>query len=306
MRKRKTMGSGMSRGRRLPVLLSGLILILASSVVGCAQPTPPSPPTIAFTPSSLSFSAEESEVYPSSRTLAIWNSGGGTLDWTVTTDANWVSLSPTTGVSAAYESDSVTVLVDMYGMDAGNYASIIAISAPGASNTPQTMAVSLTIEQVSTEYVYINGAILVGADGHRIVLRNNLDAENPTWDELKAFLAMDKTDKIPYDRSTFVCADFAEMVHNNAEAAGMRAAYVCVQLRSEGGHALNAFETTDQGLVYIDCTGPLPSACYGMKSYDKTVDVSVGKLYYPKSIFPEPDKRWAKMGTIEEIETIQW
>jgi len=45
-------------------------------------------------------------------------------------------------------------------------------------------------------------------------------------------------------------------VHNNAEAAGIRAASVSVDFEGdEEGHALNVFETIDKGLVYIDCTG---------------------------------------------------
>jgi hypothetical protein len=58
-----------------------------------------------------------------------------------------------------------------------------------------------------------------------------------------------------YNDNSFVCADFAEMLHNNAEKAGWRAAWVGIDLAgSEGGHALNAFQTTDEGLVYADCT----------------------------------------------------
>lgn len=117
------------------------------------QPAPASPPTIAFSPSSLSFSAEEGGANPSSQTLNIWNSGGGTLDWTVTADANWVSLSPTSGSSDG-ETDRITVLADTYGMDAGNYASIITISAPGASNTPQTIAVNLAITSVHRQVLF--------------------------------------------------------------------------------------------------------------------------------------------------------
>jgi len=45
-------------------------------------------------------------------------------------------------------------------------------------------------------------------------------------------------------------------VHNNAEAAGIRAALVNINFdESDKGHALNAFDTIDMGLIYIDCTG---------------------------------------------------
>jgi len=171
-------------------------------------------------------------------------------------------------------------------------------------------AIEQTVEDVSsTEHVYLDGGILVGADGHYITLKNNPDASDPSWEKLKAFLLTDHTDAHRYDFTTFVCADFAEMLHNNAEAAGIRAAFVAIQLGPcsyypmVGGHALNAFETTDRGLVFIDCT----SSNQGVNS-DKVVDVEVGKEYVPISIFPEPgwSDTWDSMGTVERIESIQW
>lgn len=173
-----------------------------------------------------------------------------------------------------------------------------------------TDEVAETIEETAnTTHVYIDGAILAGADGHSIILHNNPDARNPSWVELKAFLATDETDKQTYDFDTFVCADFAEMLHNNAEAAGIRVAYVSIQLGPSsyypipGGHALNAFETIDRGLVFIDST----SSNQGVNA-DKIVDLKVGKEYIPMSIFPEPgwEVMWESMGVVLEIETIQW
>lgn len=161
-----------------------------------------------------------------------------------------------------------------------------------------------------TKHVYINGAIIVGADGHYITLENNPNATNPSWEELKAFLLIDDTDSKTYDFDTFVCADFAELLHNNAEAAGIRSAFVSIQLGpcsyypTIGGHTLNAFETTDEGLVYIDCTG-CPSTC---PNADKVVKVQVGKDFVPESIFPTPgwSPIWENMGMVEEIEILQW
>ncbi len=111
-----------------------------------------------------------------------------------------------------------------------------------------------------TPNIYEDGAIHVGGDGEPIELINNPDATNPTYEELLAFLKEDSTDEHPYidDFSvlSYVCSDFAEDVHNNAEAAGIRAAWVSIQFEGEEiGHALNAFETTDRGWVYVDCTG---------------------------------------------------
>ncbi|MCX8125847.1 MAG: hypothetical protein N3E40_01705 [Dehalococcoidia bacterium] len=165
-------------------------------------------------------------------------------------------------------------------------------------------------ELINTSTVYVRGGVLVGADGHRIILRNNPDAKNPSWEELKTFLLKDDTDSLEYDFDKFVCADFAERLHNNAETAGIRAAFVVIWLGPcsywpvSSGHALNAFETIDKGLVYIDCTAPLGLTV----NADKIVNVEVGKDYLPRSIFPEPgwSDVWDSMGKVERIETIQW
>ena len=89
-----------------------------------------------------------------------------------------------------------------------------------------------------------------------VELIDSPEAENPTWEELKAFLKEDKTEDNDYILNEYDCSEFSKDVHNNAEAAGIRAAEVQVQWSNDRyGHALNAFLTEDYGLVYIDCTG---------------------------------------------------
>ncbi|MBA7503118.1 hypothetical protein ES706_01725 [subsurface metagenome] len=140
---------------------------------------------------------------------------------------------------------------------------------------------------------------------------------NPTWSELKVFLASDDTDKHPYNFPTFVCADFASTLQKNAEAAGWRCAVVSVRLSgypdwynygipSNTSHACNAFETTDRGLVYIDCTRPALTSFTG--SADTTVEVKVGQSYIPVFIWPTPGwfPQGLNMGIIEGIESVRW
>ncbi len=87
-------------------------------------------------------------------------------------------------------------------------------------------------------------------------LNNTTTANNPSWQQLISFLLADPTDDKTYRENRFDCVDFAEMLHNNAEAAGIKTAFVTVDFRGDPiGHALNAFKTTDRGLVYVDCTG---------------------------------------------------
>ena len=123
---------------------------------------------------------------------------------------------------------------------------------------------------------------IAGADGSRIVLHNNMSAKDPSYEELKAFLKADLTDSIPYNDS-FVCSDCAEVVHNNAEAAGIRAAFVSVDFyERDKGHACNAFNTTDRGLIFVDCTAP---SLYDLENNDAIVIMKTGEIYKLEGLF---------------------
>jgi myosin heavy subunit len=103
-----------------------------------------------------------------------------------------------------------------------------------------------------------------------VQLVDNSAAKNPTWNDLMSFIAKDKTENHTYILNTYDCSQFSRDVHNNAEAAGIRAAEVQIFFENEKmGHALNAFLTTDYGLVYIDCT----------ETPDKIARVKTGKEY---------------------------
>lgn len=109
-------------------------------------------------------------------------------------------------------------------------------------------------------------------------LINNPNAANTTWQNVRRFLLDDPTDDEIYRVNSFNCTNFAEMVHNNAEAAGIRAAFVTIDFEGGGpGHALNSFVTTDQGLVYVDCTGQ--GFWEGIIELDKFAYVVKGRDY---------------------------
>jgi hypothetical protein len=158
-------------------------------------------------------------------------------------------------------------------------------TAQNSLNTLQS-SISKTQQQLTTAQETLKGlGITLSASVMcwDVQLVDNTAAKNPTWKELMAFLAQDKTENHTYILNTYDCSQFSRDVHNNAEAAGIRAAEV--QIRFEGektGHALNAFLTTDYGLVYIDCTG-LP---------DKVAFVQKGKT------FKAVDFGWANSANI--------
>jgi hypothetical protein len=166
-------------------------------------------------------------------------------------------------------------------------------------------------------YTYEDGAVLVRGNDQPIQLVNNQQAVDVSYAELLDFIRSDPSDKHLYiargsttPEKSFVCSDFAEIVHNNAEASGIRAAYMGIDwMDGSIGHAINAFETTDQGMVYIDCTG---QSIYSQietgqnapqsDSWDKVAYIEVGKKYgvigldYARSpdypFFAEYDRKW--------------
>jgi hypothetical protein len=103
-------------------------------------------PAISYSPSSLNFTTTQGGVNPPSQTLNIWNSGSGSLNWSISDDALWLTLGPSSGTSTG-ETDAVTASVSISDMSSGSYNATIIISASGATNTPRTVAVSLTISQ---------------------------------------------------------------------------------------------------------------------------------------------------------------
>lgn len=110
-----------------------------------------------------------------------------------------------------------------------------------------------------------------------------MSAKDPSYEELKAFLKADLTDSVPYDVDSFVCSDYAEAVHNNAEKSGIKAAYVSVYFyERDKGHACNAFSTTDKGMVFVDCTAP---TFYDLENNDAIVIMKIGEIYKLEGLF---------------------
>jgi hypothetical protein len=96
--------------------------------------------------------------------------------------------------------------------------------------------------------------------GHGYCLRD------PSYAEAMAFLNSDRTDRNHYDEDSYVCSHFSRDVCNNAEAEGLRCAFV--ELRYSGsGHSIIAFDTIDRGLVYFE------------PQFDDEVSLEIGRSY---------------------------
>jgi hypothetical protein len=124
--------------------------ILMISFINCKK-TPTAPelediirPRIWVNVSDISFSATQGGETPSSQTLQVKNSGVGTLNYTISCDIDFVSVSPASGSST----DNViehTVSVDIRNIGEGNYNGSITISDPSAGNSPHTVSMTVGI-----------------------------------------------------------------------------------------------------------------------------------------------------------------
>ncbi len=109
----------------------------------------PDVPVLSFSPTSYDFgSMYEGE--SDSCSFEIWNSGSGTLRYTLSESESWVLLSSYGGISNG-DHDAITVNVDTAGLSLGAKSCIISISSDGGGDT---FTVSLTVvsEPIDLDY----------------------------------------------------------------------------------------------------------------------------------------------------------
>ncbi len=99
------------------------------------------PPTIQVAPTSFYFKAQQAAGNPAGQTFNITNIGMGTLNWTATETATWMTLSSYSGTAPS----TVTINVDNAGLSVGVYRDSIMISDPTATNSPQWVYVTFEI-----------------------------------------------------------------------------------------------------------------------------------------------------------------
>jgi uncharacterized protein (TIGR03437 family) len=112
--------------------------------------------TLSVTPTTLTFSHQLGAAAPATQTVALASSGTAlsfTTTVATTTGGPWLTATPATGATSA----TVTVGVNPTGLAAGTYSGSVTITAPGASNSPQTVVVTLTVTAVATPVISVVG-----------------------------------------------------------------------------------------------------------------------------------------------------
>jgi len=108
----------------------------------CAT-VPPNQPEIELSTAALNPSSTGCGG-PVSQTFTVSNVGADTLNYLVSADQPWVLLSPVSGSSTG-EADTITVRYKSAGLTAGLHTAAITVSDETASNSPETIAVSLNV-----------------------------------------------------------------------------------------------------------------------------------------------------------------
>lgn len=102
------------------------------------------------TPSYVQFMAEQGGADPAAQTATISNLGAQTFEWSRTTDAAWLTSSPTGGTLAPGQSEELVVAPDTQALATGLFVGSLTISAatpnPGpVANSPQTVTAVLSV-----------------------------------------------------------------------------------------------------------------------------------------------------------------
>lgn len=119
--------------KRLGTAAFGLVimLLLAGCLGGGGSPAP----KLAVDQTSLDFGADRSMM-----SFQIKNTGGGRLEWNVSSDQDWLHVQPMSGENAG----TVTVLVERSVLDPGEHGGLLAISSNGGT---ASIAVSVAVSE---------------------------------------------------------------------------------------------------------------------------------------------------------------
>jgi uncharacterized protein (TIGR03437 family) len=131
---------------QLPPDLTGLLTISVSSTTGNDSITAlvESPAIISVSQTSLQFTAGVGGSNPAAQSIELTNTGAGTLAWSASATSamgSWLSVSPSLGIAPS----ALSIAVNAAGLAAGTYAGTVQITSAGASNSPLSISVTLTV-----------------------------------------------------------------------------------------------------------------------------------------------------------------
>src|SRR5579883_1013974 len=115
----------------------GYGILNAIQVLPASGTTPPPTPTLSLSTSALSFAGIAGGSNPAAQTATVTTSAS----WTASSNAAWLTVTPNSGTG----NGSLSIAANLAGMAAGTYPGVVTVAAPGATGSPQTIAVTLTV-----------------------------------------------------------------------------------------------------------------------------------------------------------------
>ena len=233
---------------------------------GACVPAPP--PTIQFSPSSLTFVAQVGQTDQAS--LNISNRGGGTLGYSLSDDAAWLTLSPTSG-TATTETDPITVTASCVGLVAGDYSATITIADPAATNNPQTLSVSLTCNPPPPTIAFSPPSLSFTAKAGQAAADQTLNLSN-SGSGAVSYTISDDADWLGENPTTGSVTTGTDPITVSATCAGLAA-----------NTYHGTLTITDPGAANNPQTFPVSLACTIWKKIgsDARVTHSAGNSWYP-------------------------
>ena len=151
---------------------------------------------------------------------------------------------------------------------------LMATEAAWAETRRNLAAAEIALETASEQansFEVALGNLEVNYD--RLVTGYGYVYRDPTYEMVTTFLADDNTSARSYDIDSYKCTDFSADVKANASEEGIRCAYVNIDYPDGNGHAIVAFNTTDEGLVFFE------------PQTDEEVNLRVNRRFY-ESVIP--------------------
>jgi hypothetical protein len=139
--------------------LFGTIVAIMVVITGCTG-TAPSPagqqpveqqitstaPKIGVAPTSINLEFTEGQTKTSTKTLTIMNEGGGVMIWAARKSQAWLWMAEADGALEKGYSKNLELSFSPSGLSAGTYKDTINIEGVGATNSPQTVQVTMVIK----------------------------------------------------------------------------------------------------------------------------------------------------------------
>ena len=136
-------------------------------------------------------------------------------------------------------------------------AQLSSLTSEYASVKAERDSLRTELDSLQAEYKTASGELKQLETSYQSLLKGTQQStlRNPTWQELKTFVSEDDTDTHQYVADQFDCSGFAIGLRDQAWRRGFRSAYIEIGFgQSSAGHALDAFQTQDKGLIYVDNT----------------------------------------------------